>query len=201
MLGRGGRVLLLIAATGCSAAAHKPDGKPEAIPAPDTAGARAFLEEMTALARAAMTAAPLPAGKLPLRPDEGKDLISREHDGPPPTMYRPMFAYANVILGYANEGTLRMTLVLGPTGLRVGEVGFMDYDPPAPPRSPALAGLQSSLASISWALKGGWGTVPWSTDADAAACGPARLCALKTPNEAALAQLADRIADAGLPGG
>jgi len=203
--------LLLVvaaAAAGCSARGNATapvaaDAKPTPIPPPDASGAIALLEEVGALAHAALTGQALPRGKLPLRPDEGKELVNRLAVGPPPAgSIRRLYVVANAYLGYAKPGALYTRVLIGPTGFRVGYAAFQGLGPDEYSKAPSMAGLQASLASISWALKGGWGTVPWFVDADAAACGAlvgACTGLVEDASEADRAGDAEAIGQAGAP--
>jgi hypothetical protein len=195
------------------ACAHDTTGSPGAAtngtarPLPDTTGATAFLEEMTAVARSALTGKPLPEGRLALGSDEDdRPVVIREpEDSVPPSgaILRRLLIFADTGLAFSDGGCLHMTVLIGPTGFRVGGAKFAEScGRRSSPR--ALAPLQASLASIADALVGRGGAVPWFTVIDAMACvGEEPLCeaSIRKPDDAALAELQARVARAGAPVG
>jgi hypothetical protein len=184
-------------------AAPSPAAAPPALP--DTSGAEAFLEEMAALARSALLRQPLPAGRLALRPDAQGRLVSfdPEDQTPPAGRVHRLFVFADAALAFAGGGCLRMTVLIGPTGFRVGGARYVESCG-ALPRPPALAPLTASLASIAGALAGRGGNVPWFTITDVASCvGEEPICEanLRRPDDAALAGLRAWLERAGAPFG
>ena len=195
----------------CSHGAAPPAAAPQAAPVPaaqalpDTAGAEAFLEEMAALARSALMRQPLPEGRLPLRPAAGDQLVSfdPQEQLPPAGSLRRLYVVASATLAFANGGCLRMTVLNGRTGFRVGRAEYAEACG-ALPNPPALAPLTASLASIAGALAGRGGNVPWFTVMDVVSCvGEEAICEpqARKPDDAALAGLRAWLGRAGTPVG
>jgi hypothetical protein len=206
---RAGGFALLFAA--CSHGAAPPVAPPPAASVPaaqalaDTAGAVAFLEEMAALARSALLRQPLPTARLPLRPEAGRQVVSfdPEEQMPPAGRLRRLYVAADTALKFGDGGCLRMTVLVGPTGFRVGGAKFAESCGPLP-NPPALAPLTGSLASIAEALAGRGGNVPWFTVMDVVSCtGEEAICepSARKPDDAALASLRTRLGRAGAPVG
>jgi len=204
-------VLGLVLAAACSHGAAPPAAAPQAAPVaaapsqPDTAGAVAFLEEMSALARSALLRQPLPAATLPLRPAAGSQLVSfdPEQQMPPAGRVRRLFVAADTALTFADGSCLRMTVLIGPTGFRVGSAKFVESCGTLP-SPPALAPLKASLASIAAALAGQGGNVPWFTVMDVVSCtGEEPICepSARKPDDATLAGLRTWLGRAGAPVG
>lgn len=195
----------------CSHGAAPPAAVPPAAPVPaaqalpDTAGAVAFLEEMAALARSALLRQPLPEAGLPLRPDAGRQLVSfdPEEQVPPAGRLRRLFVAADTALTFSDGGCLRMTVLIGPTGFRVGGAKFVESCGTLP-NPKALAPLTASLVSIAGALAGRGGNVPWFTVMDVVSCtGEESICepSARKPDDAALASLRTWLERAGTPVG
>jgi len=170
---------------------------------PDTAGAVAFLEEMAAVARAALLRQPLPAGSLAFRPEAGGQLVALDpvEQAPPAGTVRRLFVFADTVLAFAGGGCLRMTVLVGTTGFRVGTAKFVKSCETLP-NPPALAPLTASLTSIAATLAGRGGHVPWFSVVDLVSCvGEESLCEpnMHQPDEAALAGLRDWLSHAGAP--
>jgi hypothetical protein len=195
----------------CSHGAAPPAAPLQATPVPatralpDTAGAVAFLEEMAALARSALLRQPLPAVRLPLSPEAGHQVVSFDpvEQMPPVGRLRRLYVAADTALRFADGGCLRMKVLVGPTGFRVGGAKLAESCA-ALPNPPALAPLTGSLASIAEALAGRGGNVPWFTVMDVVSCtGEEAICepSARKPDDAALASLRTRLEHAGAPVG
>jgi hypothetical protein len=206
---RAAGIALVMAACAHSAAPPAPP-PPAAVAAaapalPDTTGAAGFLEEMAAVARNALLRQPLPASRLALRPEAGQQLIlfDPQDQAPPTGRVRRLFVSADTTLTFANGGCLRMTVLIGPTGFRVGTAKVVESCGTLP-SPPALAPLQASLASIAAALGGRGGTVPWFTVMDVVSCtGEEPICeaSARKPDDATLTSLRAWLERAGSPVG
>jgi hypothetical protein len=167
--------------------------------------AAGFLEEMAAVARNALLRQPLPASRLALRPEAGRQLVLFDpEDQPPPVgRVRRLFVFADTALTFSDGGCLRMTVLIGPTGFRVGSAKFVESCGTLP-SPPALAPLKASLASIAASLGGHGGNVPWFTVMDVVSCtGEEPICepSARKPDDAALASLRAWLERAGAPVG
>ena len=79
------------------------------------------------VARAALLRQPLPAGSLAFRPDAGGQLVALDpvEQAPPAGTVRRLFVFADTVLAFAGGGCLRMTVLVGTTGFRVGTAKFV----------------------------------------------------------------------------
>ena len=109
---------------------------------------------MAASARSALLRQPLPPAMLPLRPEAGRQVVSFDPEQQmPPAGVRRLFVAADTALTFSDGGCLRMTVLIGPTGFRVGSAKFVESCGTLP-SPPALAPLKASLASIAASLGG-----------------------------------------------
>jgi len=199
--------LLVVASVACTAHSPAPAAAPvtERTSAPadaETAGARAFLEEIAALGRSALLRRTPTSPTLSLQPDSGRPLVylDPEEQSPPTGAVRRLYVFADTELAFADGSCLRMTVLIGPTGFRVGAAKAAATCGRRLPSPPALNGLKATLASISNALAGHGGAVPWFTGVDARACtGEEAACQAipGKPDDAALAEIRARLEKAG----